>query len=220
MVKAQKKSGQRPSQEVDAGEDTTNRIVSAATRLFAERGYEGTSTKEICDAAGVNIAAIHYHFDSKENLYRHIIERFMLAKLDSARQILQIPRNPDDLRVRLEIFLRDTLESCIAEPDLFIITQREMELCHARSESVFRNTMLKRIQKLIEFFAQAKKHKLIAPDVEPIFAARALMTQLIQQLRFDRVMKKYFGHSFQDEEYRDRWLKHTLRMFLGGVVEK
>ncbi|MCQ8179576.1 CerR family C-terminal domain-containing protein [Methylomonas sp. SURF-1] len=50
--------------------DARSRLVSAGLRLFAEKGYEGASTREICEAAGVNISAIRYYFGDKAGLYR------------------------------------------------------------------------------------------------------------------------------------------------------
>jgi TetR/AcrR family transcriptional regulator, regulator of cefoperazone and chloramphenicol sensitivity len=52
------------------GQASRQRIVDAALRLFAEQGFEKTSTRQIAQAAGVNIAAIHYHFGDKAGLYR------------------------------------------------------------------------------------------------------------------------------------------------------
>ncbi|MGQ9505724.1 MAG: TetR/AcrR family transcriptional regulator [Thermogutta sp.] len=50
-------------------EDTKSRLLTAAGELFAERGFEGATARQICDRAGVNLAAINYHFKSKEHLY-------------------------------------------------------------------------------------------------------------------------------------------------------
>lgn len=50
-------------------EDTKSRLLTAAGELFAERGFEGATARQICDRAGVNLAAINYHFKSKEQLY-------------------------------------------------------------------------------------------------------------------------------------------------------
>ncbi|HPZ83759.1 MAG TPA: TetR family transcriptional regulator, partial [Thermogutta sp.] len=54
------------SVEVD---DTKSRLLTAAGELFAERGFEGATARQICERAGVNLAAINYHFKSKEQLY-------------------------------------------------------------------------------------------------------------------------------------------------------
>jgi TetR/AcrR family transcriptional regulator, regulator of cefoperazone and chloramphenicol sensitivity len=52
------------------GEDSRQRLLLAALRLFAEQGYAKTSTRELAEAAGVNIAAISYYFGDKAGLYR------------------------------------------------------------------------------------------------------------------------------------------------------
>ena len=54
---------------------TTERILDAAERLFADHGFEGTSIRDIVDSAKVNLAAIHYHFRSKEALLEAVLTR-------------------------------------------------------------------------------------------------------------------------------------------------
>lgn len=49
---------------------TRNRLIMTAVRVFAEKGYEGASTREICEQAGVNISSIRYYFGDKAGLYR------------------------------------------------------------------------------------------------------------------------------------------------------
>ena len=54
-------------------EITRERLLNAAERLFADRGYEATSVRAIVAKARVNQAAINYHFAGKEGLYREIL---------------------------------------------------------------------------------------------------------------------------------------------------
>ena len=54
-------------------EITRERILKAAERLFAERGYEATSIRAIVGKARVNQAAINYHFAGKDGLYREVL---------------------------------------------------------------------------------------------------------------------------------------------------
>jgi AcrR family transcriptional regulator len=55
--------------------DTKERILDSAERLFAGQGYAGTSLRAIISEAGVNLAAVHYHFRSKEALLEAIVLR-------------------------------------------------------------------------------------------------------------------------------------------------
>lgn len=56
-------------------ESTRDRIREVALDVFAERGFEGTATREICARAGVNGAALNYHWRSKEQLWQAVCEQ-------------------------------------------------------------------------------------------------------------------------------------------------
>ncbi|MEO0652034.1 MAG: TetR/AcrR family transcriptional regulator, partial [Planctomycetota bacterium] len=55
--------------------DTRTRLLDAAEHLFAERTYAQTSLRAITAAAGANLAAVNYHFGSKERLFRAVFHR-------------------------------------------------------------------------------------------------------------------------------------------------
>lgn len=56
---------------------TQRRLVDAAERLFGEHGYEGTSLRAVTELAGANVAAVNYHYGSKERLLRAVVARAM-----------------------------------------------------------------------------------------------------------------------------------------------
>ncbi|KXH85149.1 TetR/AcrR family transcriptional regulator [Chryseobacterium kwangjuense] len=64
-------------------------ILFAAEKLFAEKGFEGTSTREISKAANVNISMISYYFGSKEKLYEKLVEYRMNEGQFFAKDILE-----------------------------------------------------------------------------------------------------------------------------------
>lgn len=55
--------------------DTKDRILLAARKLFALKGYEGASVREIAKEAEVNIAALNYHFQGKQKLFHQVIDQ-------------------------------------------------------------------------------------------------------------------------------------------------
>jgi AcrR family transcriptional regulator len=79
-------------------EQTRQSIVKAAVRLFAEKGYRGTSVRDIVEKAQVNQAAINYHFKGKDGLYLHVLEAaFEKLKVHSgfdAEKLTSLP--PED----------------------------------------------------------------------------------------------------------------------------
>ncbi|MEU1953807.1 TetR/AcrR family transcriptional regulator [Nocardia rhamnosiphila] len=58
-----------------ASPDTRTQILDAAERIFAERGFHGTSIRAITDLAGANLAAVGYHFGSKAELLAQVVRR-------------------------------------------------------------------------------------------------------------------------------------------------
>ena len=58
-----------------ANDNTRTRILEAAARVFAERGFEEATVREICERADVNLAAVNYYFGGKERLYTEILQR-------------------------------------------------------------------------------------------------------------------------------------------------
>jgi len=99
------------------GEDTRRRILEAALDLFAAHGYEGASTRQIAESAGVNLPAIQYYFGNKEGLYRAIIDDIVV---DTERQMAGVaPRvraaldDPGTTREALAELLCDMLEAFV-----------------------------------------------------------------------------------------------------------
>jgi AcrR family transcriptional regulator len=58
-----------------ARDDARNRIIDAAGPIFADKGFENATVREICQQAGVNLAAVNYYFGDKERLYVETIKR-------------------------------------------------------------------------------------------------------------------------------------------------
>lgn len=85
--------------------DTKDRILDAAERLFADQGIGSTSLRNITSAAKVNLAAVHYHFGSKDELLDAVYERRL------------VPMNAERLR-RLEALRVDGGKETIAVSDL------------------------------------------------------------------------------------------------------
>src|SRR2546422_2353852 len=66
---------------------TQEKILDAAEALFMEHGFEATTLRQITAAAGVNLAAVHYHFGSKEELFEEVLAR-RLDPMNQARLAL------------------------------------------------------------------------------------------------------------------------------------
>jgi TetR/AcrR family transcriptional regulator, regulator of cefoperazone and chloramphenicol sensitivity len=69
-----KRPRRKPAGGYARGDETRQRIISAAIQLFGERGFDGASTRDIAASAGVNAPALQYYFENKEGLYKACAE--------------------------------------------------------------------------------------------------------------------------------------------------
>ncbi|QDQ02122.1 TetR/AcrR family transcriptional regulator [Lysinibacillus fusiformis] len=68
-------------------EERKNEILDAADELFAQRGFDGTSTNEILEKVGIARGTLYYHFKSKEDIMDALIERYSVNLLETAQEI-------------------------------------------------------------------------------------------------------------------------------------
>lgn len=101
--------------------DTKTAILDAAERLFAEHGFHATSLRDITREASANLAAVNYHFGSKDSLITAVISRRLepinrqrLELLDGIE--LEANDRPASLERLIEAFARPVLEAACGPP--------------------------------------------------------------------------------------------------------
>jgi AcrR family transcriptional regulator len=91
---------------------TKDRILGAAEELFAQHGFAGTSLRQVTSRADVNIAAVNYHFGSKENLVNEVFRRRMDEM--SAQRVARLEAAMADGACDLEAVLAAFVEPALA----------------------------------------------------------------------------------------------------------
>jgi AcrR family transcriptional regulator len=85
-----------------------DRLVNAAEELFCERGFKGTSIRDIAASAGCNIASVNYYFGSKEKLYEEVWHRHLIPMRDlriaSINKVMSQTETSPDLESLLRSF--------------------------------------------------------------------------------------------------------------------
>lgn len=78
----------RPPKTSAASADTRQRLIDAAAKLFADRGFENVPVREICKASQANVAAVNYHFGDKAGLYRAVV-MFAIQVMQETNELSQ-----------------------------------------------------------------------------------------------------------------------------------
>ena len=151
-------------------------ILDAAEQLFASHGYTAISIKEIASKAGVNVALIYYYHDSKEALYRHVIERFVgelirrvTARLDAAPDAEQAIRSVT--RAQFEML---SLKPHV--PKLIVREIVDYQASHA--VGVLRELGATLFRRLAGIIREGQARGAFRADLDPNFAAFSTIAQL------------------------------------------
>ncbi len=161
-----------PHSEATAG-DTSERLLQAAEALYAERGYDKTSVRDIAREAGANLAAVGYHFGSKENLFRVLIQRRAEAinrrRLgDLRRLVARAAPQPPPLAEVLEVLVRTIFEQCTGDALRGYIFRRMLVRTACDADSVLRPLLMKEMAPVLQEFEQVLRAILPSADTETV----------------------------------------------------
>lgn len=151
--------------------DKREHIITTAMKLFAEKGFEGTSIRDIASKAEVNIAMVNYYFGSKEKLFEAMVEHkslFMREKLEEIAKDKTITEIE-----KIDMVVEYYVERLLSHPNYHRLIQMELllklrEEIHSKLISNFvKNTHI--VTEIIEQGIKKKQFKKV--DAELTFAS-------------------------------------------------
>jgi AcrR family transcriptional regulator len=200
---------------------TRSSILDAAEELFSRQGFSGTTTKEIGHASGTNPALLYYHFGSKEQLYRAVIERLADALVARGRESLSGARTPDQgIRGLVEAqaaFLREHPRA----PALLI---REMLDHDARHAEAFlprvASQLFERVCALIE---EGQRTGRFRTDLDPRFAAISTISQIVYFHLAKPAIRTLLGSAdprFPSPELQEEFARHAAEFAACAIASR
>ncbi|MEO0532525.1 MAG: TetR/AcrR family transcriptional regulator [Cyanobacteria bacterium P01_A01_bin.123] len=124
----------------DTKTDTKEQILNVAERLFAERGFVGATLRNVVGEAGVNLAAVHYHFGSKEELFRSVVVRIAEPVVEQELHLLnQLQQHEEDPSVEaiLTALLAPPLELLTTDGSVQMVVRAQfMGRCRTEPEPI------------------------------------------------------------------------------------
>src|SRR5882724_2604577 len=191
--------------------DRREQILDVATGLFAQQGFQGTTTKVIAEKSGVTEALIFRHFPSKEELYWAVIERKINCAAPLERLLENLEAGGDDLdvlsRIAFEVLERRAKDQTLSRLLLYSALEK-----HELSERFFRNYIANYFEALARFVRQGIAAGRFR-DVDPLLAARGFLGMVIYH---SWIQELYGGKEVQDFDMHV--VSRTLaRIWLQGV---
>jgi len=105
------------------GERTAERILEAAEKRFAERGYEGTTLRDVASAVGLRIPSLYNHFPGKQALYAAVLERGISPVLAALSEFVEASDETPQASTRV---VARMMELLAARPNLPKLIQQEL----------------------------------------------------------------------------------------------
>jgi len=160
--------------EEQSSAETRRRVLVAAEKLFAERGIEGVSIRDITQAAGVNLAAINYHFGTKQGLAAEVFKHCLGPLKDKQLQLLEVVEakagdRPPKLEAVLEAMIRPAVERGFDKQPGSETFLRLMGRCLSEPNVEIEQLVRSHFEKLIRRFDAAMLRALPGLDPEELF---------------------------------------------------
>jgi len=173
-------------------EQTKTALIDAAGFLFAKKGYDGTSVKDIADKANVNISLVSYHFGGKEGLYRACLEPFVEEKMKFFERDILRPTSKEDFRFRLRLFIEEVIKSDLDQPEMGCILHRDSDLEDPIVMDIFKKTIAKLFNQFIGFIKSAQDAGFIRNDIKAENICMIFMGGINHTIRKDALRKKLY----------------------------
>jgi AcrR family transcriptional regulator len=181
---------------------TKTRIMDAAEKLFAENSFHATSLRDITKAAHVNLAAVNYHFGSKEDLLDAILTR-RIAPVNAERlamlsktETLTGGKAPD-VRATLRAYLLPPFRKAAAFGNRHTGFLRLLGRMHAETHSDLRNRFLQHFTPVIERFSEAFTRALPELSVDEV---QSRMQFVIGAMAHTLLWGEHFAHPHPHDE--------------------
>jgi len=152
--------------------DTSNRILTQAMKMFLEKGYHGTSIDEITQGVGVTKGALYWHFKSKEDLLKRIVEEFERQFLDGLIQA--VGKVQGRIVNKIEKYFRYNAAFAYYNRDLcvsFTTLSGELVGAHHPIEPEIRRIYKKYQNFLSSLILQGKKERIFKKEIDADLAA-------------------------------------------------
>jgi AcrR family transcriptional regulator len=207
--------GRTPGLPDSQDADTGQRVLVAAARLFAARGFKDVTVREICQDARANVAAVNYHYGDKSGLYQAVIQS-AIGTMSETTETARAEGEGQPAEERLRIYIRVFLQRVVGggrDSWIHQLMIRELADPTPALELIFNQVLSPRIAYLSEIVAEILARPVDDPVVQRSVLSIQAQCQAAMQGRLAGRLLPDLAHSAS----LDALAAHITLFSLGGL---
>lgn len=199
--------------------DTASRIMLAAHTLFAKHGFAETTMRQITAQASVNLAAVNYHYGSKNGLIQAVADQLLeplFTRMEAMLETRQHAKDEKGTEELLHIMVTALSECEVDNPSSLSLLMRMLDLAYTPSQAELRAHLLNRYGDRLQYLIQQLKMDSSKVDDEEFFwRMHFLLGSLIFTLSNHAALNDYYRDGSQ--ETLKRTLHRLIPVFSAGL---
>lgn len=196
-------------------------ILKAARTLFAKKGFEAVSVREIAKESNQNISMISYYFGSKEGLYKYILSDHMTSVGGEVRKIFQgnsdKPMTPKLFRSELKLLITVIVEMKCGNPEMISIMQREKVNGLPFARELHDQTIEPIAQQVADVFKLAQKNKIIRTGFNVGAFLGILFESIVGYITSSECGLHVLKDTYDLPKDKDKFIEFLTDLFLQGI---
>lgn len=196
-------------------DEKKEKLLQAATALFADEGYDRVSIRKIADAAGVNSAMISYYFGGKQGLYDAVIK----TQLAPVLAFVEEDRSRLDPRDVIRSYADHMLRIHQSQPHLLAYIFREFIMPSGREVHYFQSIGPKLFGLLSSALTRGVEEGIFRPDLD-IPATAILLAGMVNFHYLTQQPRQHLGISTVQTLSEKRYLTQAVDVFLRGIERR
>jgi AcrR family transcriptional regulator len=190
---------------------TKARILEAAEEVFATKGFEGASTREIAGRAGVNISSLHYHWESKETLYYAVFQNIFDQLIDISRgTVVPATARGDSLRAVHEASVGRVFDFFAENPNVPRLLLRRILENEEFSEAIERDILMPSWREFANWVKEFSGKRIKEADAQLLILTihSTLLLFTLDSLQYGQIL----GGSIRNAEIARKLRNHVIQV--------
>jgi AcrR family transcriptional regulator len=194
-------------------DSTPKRLLTAARRVFAERGYEGASIRLITARAKANLGAVTYHFGSKEKLYYTVLSEFTVPL---GQTVVERATAPGPATKRIAAVIEAYYEQFARFPEFPALVIHQLALGRKLPPPI--KGALDRVQPALFTLIQDGQAEGSIRAGPPVPIIMSILSQPFYFAMVRRVVGQVVGPEFETPEFRAMLIQHAIDFVRRGLA--